>query len=86
MKKIVLTLMVAFSVAVASVKAQETKQKPITTPGDKVHNTIHPKHKRQHGSKYKYESVAGKKSRTTVRTNHKEALEPKRKIEKKTTS
>jgi len=82
MKKILATLVVAMGI-VLSVHAQETKKKPITTPGDKVHNTIHPKNKVQHGTKYKHESVTGKKSTSSVKSNKQEALEPKKKSDKK---
>jgi len=81
MKKILATLVVAMGI-VLSVHAQETKEKPITTPGDKVHNTIHPKKKVQHGTKYKHESVTGKKTTTSVKSNKQEAMEPKKKSEK----
>jgi hypothetical protein len=82
MKKILATLVVAMGLVVA-VHAQETKEKPVTTPGDKVHNTLHPKNKVQHGTKYKHETVSGKKSTSTVKSNKQEALEPKKKSDKK---
>lgn len=82
MKKILATLVVAMGFAVA-VHAQETKEKPVTTPGDKVHNTIHPKNKVQHGTKYKHESVTGKKTTTTMKSSKQEAMEPKKKSDKK---
>src|ERR1044072_5933329 len=38
----------------------KTKVKPNTTAGDKVHNAIHPKDKRSHGTKAKHKNDAGK--------------------------
>lgn len=38
----------------------KNKVKPNTTAGDKVHNVVHPKHKRAHGVKAKHKSDAGK--------------------------
>ena len=38
----------------------KTKVKPNTTTGDKVHNVIHPKNKRSHGTKAKHKTDAGK--------------------------
>jgi hypothetical protein len=38
----------------------KTKVKPNTTAGDKVHNAVHPKDKRSHGTKAKHKNNAGK--------------------------
>lgn len=38
----------------------KTKVKPNTTTGDKVHNVVHPKHKRAHGTKIKHKTDDGK--------------------------
>lgn len=43
----------------------KTKVKPNTTTGDKVHNVIHPKNKRSHGTKAKHKSDAGKTKKET---------------------
>ena len=73
MKKLVIFLALAISVATAAVTAQTVKQKvetdthkskvkPTTTMGDKVHN-VFSKHKRHHGSKFK-----SKNKRTNAKT------------------
>jgi hypothetical protein len=71
MKKILSLLVVIMVAATVSVKAQEseTKVKPITTTGDKVHNVIHPHNKRAHGVKYKHKNENGKKTRAVIKTN-----------------
>lgn len=38
----------------------KTKVKPNTTAGDKVHNVVHPKNKRSHGTKAKHKTDEGK--------------------------
>jgi len=46
----------------------KTKVKPNTTTKDKVHNVIHPKNKRSHGTKAKHKTEAGKvKTETPAR-------------------
>jgi hypothetical protein len=79
MKKIIPLLAFFLSAAVVSASAQETKTKPVTTPTDKVHNVIHPHHKIAHGTKYKHESVTGKKTVTQVKTTKAEAADTKKK-------
>ncbi len=64
-------------------QAQEMKSKAVTTPGDKVHNVIHPHHKRSHGRKYKRESKSGKVSKTKVVTPTAHAMKPKEKMKAK---
>ena len=76
-------LLFFITVAAFSTKAQETKTKPVTTPGDKVHNVIHPKHKVSHGTKYKHKTSSGKKTTTVVRTNKTQAVAPKKKTKTK---
>ena len=78
MKKII-PMLLFITVAAASVKAQETKTKPVTTPTDKVHNVIHPHQKVSHGTKYKSKTATGKKTTTEVKTNKQEAVVPKKK-------
>ncbi len=79
MKKIISLLAVFLCVAVFSASAQETKTKPVTTPGDKVHNVIHPKHNIAHGTKYKHKTATGKKQVMTVKRKDPEPLTPKKK-------
>ena len=43
----------------------KTKVKPNTTTGDKVHNVIHPNHKKSHGTKVKHKTDAGKTKKET---------------------
>ena len=69
MKKILLMLCLVSAIT-ATTYAQDkqksesgdnkTKVKPNTTTGDKVHNVIHPNHKKSHGVKIKHKSAAGK--------------------------
>ena len=56
MKKILGLIALFLSLSCATVMAQksETKVKPKTTTGDKIHNVIHPRHKKHHGMKYKH--------------------------------
>jgi hypothetical protein len=72
MKKTILMLCVACALTLTTTYAQDqpkkkteagdtkTKVKPNTTAGDKVHNTIHPKNKRAHGTKVKHKTDEGK--------------------------
>ena len=73
MKKTIFMLLVAgvFTVATTNTtQAQDkkkvetedskTKVKPNTTTGDKVHNVIHPKNKKSHGTKVKSKTDSGK--------------------------
>ena len=83
MKKIIPMLLFFVTVAAVSVKAQETKTKPVTTPTDKVHNVIHPHNKVSHGTKYKHKTATGKKTTTVVKTNKQEAVIPKKKTKTK---
>lgn len=79
MKKKILFLFFIGSTIAFSARAQtETKEKPITTPKDKVHNTIHPKNKVSHGTKYKHKTATGKKKVVTVKTDHPVPMEPKK--------
>ena len=82
MKKIISLFAFFLCVAVISASAQETKTKPVTTPTDKVHNVIHPHRKIAHGTKYKHESVTGKKTVAETKTTKPEAAVPKRKKKK----
>ena len=82
MKKIIPLLAFFLSAAAFSASAQETKTKPVVTPSDQVHNVIHPHHKVAHGTKYKHESVTGKKTVTQVKTTKPEAAVPKKKKKK----
>ena len=82
MKKIIPLLAFFLSVAVFSANAQETKTKPVTTTTDKMHNVIHPHHKIAHGTKYKHESVTGKKTVTETKTTKPEAAISKKKKKK----
>lgn len=83
MKKIMVALVIGFTIIGFSASAQETKtkSKPLTTPSDKIHNMVHPGSKIQHGTKYKHKSPSGKKTSTAVKGKE-EPLEPKKKIEK----
>lgn len=63
-------MVIVFTMGAFNANAQETKSKAVTTPGDKVHNVIHPHHKRSHGRKYKRETAHGKVSKTKIRTTH----------------
>ncbi len=83
MKKIFLSVAMIFVIGVVAANAQETKVKPVTTPADKVHNVVHPKHKIQHGTKYKHKTATGKKTTTVVRKPKAEAMDHKKKEEKK---
>lgn len=83
MKKIIPMLLFFITVTAVSVKAQETKTKPVTTPTDKVHNVIHPHNKVSHGTKYKHKTATGKKTTTEVKTSKQEAVVPKRKTKTK---
>ncbi len=55
MKKIFGLIIFVLSFSCARVMAQQTeiKVKPQKTMGDRVHNTIHPRHRRHHGYKVK---------------------------------
>ena len=55
MKKIIGLFVFVFSFSCGQVMAQhtETKVKPKTTVGDKVHNVFHRRYKRHHGYKVK---------------------------------
>ena len=83
MKKIISMLLFFITVTAISVKAQETKTKPVTTPTDKVHNVTHPHQKVSHGTKTKSKTATGKKSTTEVKTNKQEAAVPKKKTKTK---
>lgn len=73
MKKILGLIALFLSLSCATVMAQksETKVKPKTTTGDKVHNVFHPRHKRHHGHKYKHKhkTLHGHKSKQKAITS-----------------
>lgn len=48
----------------------KTKMKPNTTTGDKVHNVVHPKHKKAHGMKTKHKSPARKTKTETLKKSN----------------
>jgi hypothetical protein len=83
MKKALITAAFMLGIGVCAIHAQETKTKPVTTPTDKVHNVTHPHNKVSHGEKTKTKTATGKKHVTTEKTTKPEALEPKKKTEKK---
>lgn len=70
---------IIFTMGAFSAQAQEMKSKAVTTPGDKVHNVMHPRHKKSHGRKYKHESASGKVSKSKVVTPAAHAMKPKEK-------
>ena len=75
MKKIVLSLAVMLALSVTASYAQTTtKVEPVTTPGDKVHNVLHPKHKRAHGVKIKRKYANGNKKTTKLKTEQAQPL------------
>jgi hypothetical protein len=79
MKKKLSLLALCFGAAIFTASAQETKEKPLTTPKDKVHNVIHPHNKRSHGTKYKTKSAAGQKQVTSVKTDEAMPADTKKK-------
>ncbi|MEO8405248.1 MAG: hypothetical protein ABI480_11655 [Chitinophagaceae bacterium] len=82
MKKKLSLLALSIGIFVFSAGAQQvTKEKPITTPKDKVHNTIHPNNKVSHGTKYKHKTASGKKTVTAVKTDHTVPMDTKKKVE-----
>jgi hypothetical protein len=69
------TLAVVLALSVTASYAQTTiKVEPVTTPGDKVHNVLHPKHKRAHGVKVKRKYANGNKKTTKLKTEHAQPL------------
>ncbi len=79
MKKIIglLVLALGFTCIQATAQKTETKEKQLTTTGDKVHNVFHPRHKRHHGYKYVHKTPLYKrkvvvkhgKTKTETKTN-----------------
>jgi hypothetical protein len=82
MKKKLSLLALSIGIFVFSASAQQVaKEKPITTPKDKVHNTIHPHNKVAHGTKYKNKTASGKKSVVAVKTDEPIPKDTKKKVE-----
>jgi hypothetical protein len=82
MKKKLSLLALSVGIFVFSAGAQQvTKEKPIITPKDKVHNTIHPNDKVSHGTKYKHKAASGKKSVVAVKTDQPVPKDTKKKVE-----
>ncbi len=79
MKKIMMLLVIVFTMGAFSANAQETKSKAVTTPGDKIHNVIHPHHKKSHGRKYKHTTAHGKVTKSKVTTPHAQPMKPEEK-------
>ncbi|MDB5278782.1 MAG: hypothetical protein JWR61_3737 [Ferruginibacter sp.] len=75
MKKLFVSLAVMLVSGITASYAQTTtKVEPVTTAGDKVHNVLHPKHKRAHGVKVKREYANGNKKTTKLKTEHSQPL------------
>jgi hypothetical protein len=74
MKKLFVSLAVMLAVSITAAYAQTTKVEPVTTPGDKVHNVLHPKHKRAHGVKVKHTYANGNKKTTKLKTEQSQPL------------
>ena len=57
MKKILGLIVFVFGISCAAMAQEtQTKVKPKTTVGDKVHNVFHRRHKRHHGYKVKHKT------------------------------
>ncbi len=67
MKKMIVLLLLAFTVSAAN--AQETKFKRTSSPRQKVHNVFH-KNKHYNGYKIKHKNRYGHKTKRTVRNGH----------------